>query len=385
MRNKNSDLSLKSLGKYFLYLGTIGFGGPAALTQRMEEDLVEEKKWITKDEYIEGFALSQLAPGPLAAQMAIYIGWLKYGNLGAAWIGFLFCLPSFLMCIVIGHLYVKYGSLPWIESVFYIAGPAVVAVIVNSSYLLFKKTSKGDSLTIIIWLLSAIFTAFYEEESILLFLISGISLALIRKYKFKSNVLSLILLPFLFFTSEVKANPEVLTKIAIYFTKAGAFVFGSGLAIVPFLHTGVVQDFNWLNERQFLDAIAVAMITPGPVVITTAFIGYLVSSFSGASVAAIATFFPCYLITIICAPFFYKISRNTFVKDAVTGVTVAAVGAIAGACFVIGKRTILDPFAILVAIVSLGLLFKYKVKEPILILSAAFVGYAFYIVKVSSF
>jgi chromate transporter len=381
LKNENLDISLESLGKYFLYLGTIGFGGPAALTQRMEEDLVEEKKWLTKDEYVEGFALSQLAPGPLAAQMAIYIGWLKYGNLGAAWIGFLFCLPSFLMCLAIGYVYVKFGSLPWIESVFYIAGPAVVAVIANSSYSLFKKTSKGDRLTVIIWLLSAIYTAFYEEESILLFLISGAALALIRKFSIKNNLLSMSLLPILFFASEANANSDVLTKIASYFTKAGAFVFGSGLAIVPFLHSGVVKDFGWLTERQFLDAIAVAMITPGPVVITTAFIGYLVSGLSGASVAAIATFFPCYLITIVCAPFFYKIARNTVIKDAVTGVTVAAVGAIAGACFVIGKRTLLDPFAVFAALVSLGLLLKFKIKEPVLILSAALIGFAFYISK----
>lgn len=380
MNNKNLEISLKGLGTYFLYLGTIGFGGPAALTQRMDEDLVEEKKWLTKEEYVEGFALSQLAPGPLAAQMAIYIGWLKYGNLGAAWIGLLFCLPSFLMCLAIGYLYVKFGSLPWIESVFYIAGPAVVAVIVNSSYSLFKKTSKEDRFTIFIWFLSAIYTAFYEEESILLFMTSGLALALIRRFGFKSN-LFFGLYPVLFFASEAKANSEVLTKIAIYFTKAGAFVFGSGLAIVPFLHTGVVKDFGWLTERQFLDAIAVAMITPGPVVITTAFIGYLVSGLSGASVAAIATFFPCYLITIVCAPFFYKISRNKFINDAVTGVTVAAVGAIAGACFVIGKRTLLDPFAVFAALVSLGLLLKYKLKEPILILSAALIGYGFYLVK----
>lgn len=381
MENENTDISLKNLGNYFLYLGSIGFGGPAALTQRMEEDLVESKKWLTKEEYVEGFALSQLAPGPLAAQMAIYIGWLKYGNLGGAWIGFLFCLPSFLMCLAIGYLYVKLGSLPWIESVFYIAGPAVVAVIVNSSYSLFKKTSKEDRFTILIWIISAIYTAFFEEESISLFLISGLVLALIRKYNIKGNLTLLSLLPVLFFATEAKANSEVLTKIALYFTKAGAFVFGSGLAIVPFLHTGVVKDFGWLTERQFLDAIAVAMITPGPVVITTAFIGYLVSGFSGATVAAVATFFPCYLITIVCAPFFYKIARNKFIKDAVTGVTVAAVGAIAGACFVIGKRTLLDPFAVFAAFVSLGLLLKFKVKEPILILGAAFLGYGFYLVR----
>ncbi len=375
------ELNFKNLSSYFLKLGTIGFGGPAALTQLMEKNLVEERKWLTKEEYVEGFALSQLAPGPLAAQMAIYIGWLKHGSLGAAWIGFLFCLPSFLMCIVLGYLYIKFGSLPWIQSVFYIAGPAVIAVIANSSYALFKKTAKASHWTILIWLISAFYTGLFEEESILLILFSGILLAIIRKYKIKDSLSKLAFIFVVLLSSSAGANNETLTKIAIYFTKAGAVVFGSGLAIVPFLHSGVVSEFGWLNERQFLDAVAVAMITPGPVVITTAFIGYLVMGLSGAIVAGIATFFPCYLITVACAPFYYKIARKEFIKDVVTGVTAAAVGAIAGACWVMGKRTLLDIPSILMALFSLALLMKFKLKEPILIISAAVIGYIFYIIK----
>lgn len=375
------ELNFKNLSSYFLKLGTIGFGGPAALTQLMEKNLVEERKWLTKEEYVEGFALSQLAPGPLAAQMAIYIGWLKHGSLGAAWIGFLFCLPSFLMCIALGYLYIKFGSLPWIQSVFYIAGPAVIAVIANSSYALFRKTAKASRWTIFIWLISAFYTGMFEEESILLILFSGILLAMIRKYKVKNSLSKLAFIFLVLLSSNAGANNETLSKIAIYFTKAGAVVFGSGLAIVPFLHSGVVSEFGWLNERQFLDAVAVAMITPGPVVITTAFIGYLVMGLSGALVASIATFFPCYLITVACAPFYYKIARKEFIKDVVTGVTAAAVGAIAGACWVMGKRTLLDMPSVLMALFSLALLMKLKLKEPILIITAAVIGYIFYIIK----
>lgn len=377
------ESNFKNMSSYFLKLGTIGFGGPAALTQLMEKNLVEERKWLTKEEYVEGFALSQLAPGPLAAQMAIYIGWLKHGSIGAAWIGFLFCLPSLLMCIVLGYLYVRFGSLPWIQSVFYIAGPAVIAVIANSSYSLFRKTAKSSRWTIFIWLISAFYTGLFEEESILLILLSGIFLGLIRKYKVKDSLSKIAFIFFVLLSSNAGANNETLFKIATYFTKAGAVVFGSGLAIVPFLHSGVVSEFGWLNERQFLDAVAVAMITPGPVVITTAFIGYLVMGLSGALVASFATFFPCYLITVACAPFYYKIARKEFIKDVVSGVTAAAVGAIAGACWVMGKRTLLDIPSVLMALFSLTLLMKFKLKEPILILTAAVIGYIFYVIKES--
>ena len=166
-----------------------------------------------------------------------------------------------------------------------------------------------------------------------------------------------------------------LWRIAWYFAEAGAFVFGSGLAIVPFLHGGVVDDFHWLSERQFLDAVAVAMITPGPVVITVAFIGFLVAGLSGALVSAIGVFLPPYLIVIFLAPHFRRWSTNAKVKTFVAGVTAAAAGAIAGAAYVLGKRAILDlPTAIICLIVLLLLVTTRKIPEPLLILGAGAAG-----------
>ena len=166
-------------------------------------------------------------------------------------------------------------------------------------------------------------------------------------------------------------------RIFWYFAEAGAFVFGSGLAIVPFLHGGVVNRFGWLNERQFLDAVAVAMITPGPVVITVAFIGYLVAGPIGAVVAAVGVFLPCYLFVIIPAPYFRRIAANRQITAFVNGVTAAATGAIAGAAFVLGRRAIIDATTAVIAVTTLAILLRVrKVPEPLLILAAGAVGLA---------
>jgi chromate transporter len=182
---------------------------------------------------------------------------------------------------------------------------------------------------------------------------------------------------------------SLLWQIALFFTKAGAFVFGSGLAIVPFLYGGVVKEHGWLNDRDFLDAVAVAMITPGPVVITVGFIGYLVAGrsgdvlagVSGAGVAALATFLPCWLFTVIPAPYFKKHGKRPGIVAFVDGVTAAAVGAIAGACVVLGRRTLFtdgwipDPVKVAILLVTIGLLFRFKkLPEPVLVLAAAVAG-----------
>jgi chromate transporter len=172
---------------------------------------------------------------------------------------------------------------------------------------------------------------------------------------------------------------SLLSQIAVFFAEAGAFVFGSGLAIVPFLYGGVVNEHHWLTERQFVDAVAVAMITPGPVVITTGFIGYLVAGFSGAVVAALATFLPCYFFTIIPAPYFKKHGKLPAIVAFVDGVTAAAIGTITGAVIVLGKRSIVDVPTILLALVTVALLWKFKkLPEPVIVAAAAVVGLLIY-------
>src|SRR5438874_10745207 len=378
--------SLWQLINYFLRLGTWGFGGPVALVGYMHRDLVERRGWISEAEYKEGLTLAQLMPGPLAAQLAIYLGYVHYGMLGATAAGVAFVLPSFLMVLALGWAYVAYGGLHWMQSVFYGVGACVIGIILVSAFRLTKKTIGRSKLLWAIYLISAGVTIITEQEMIWLFLGAGVVTLLVnappnwvtRRFApgggaggIRANtVLPLALLPAI-----PVAASKTLLEMFLFFTKAGAFVFGSGLAIVPFLYSGVVKEHHWLTEQQFLDAVAVAMITPGPVVITVGFIGYLVAGFPGACVAALATFLPCYLFTVIPAPYFRKWGKNPSIKAFVDGITAAAIAAIAGAVLVLAKRQFSDVPSVLIALVTIFVLARFKkFKEPLIILIAALTG-----------
>jgi len=381
--------SLWGLTAYFLRLGTIGFGGPVALVGYMHRDLVEERKWITESDYREGMALSQLAPGPLAAQLSIYLGFVHYRLVGATVAGLAFVLPSFLMVLALGWAYSLYGGLEWMLAVFYGVGPAVIAIIANSARKLTIKSIGTDRLLGFIFLTSALCTVVTENEIIWLFLGAGVLVWLVKsppRWIRPSSTAAFGILPFASTLPGVpSADGDTLLQILWFFTKAGAFVFGSGLAIVPFLYGGVVKEYGWLNDRQFLDAVAVAMITPGPVVITVGFIGFLVGGFEGASLAALATFLPCYFFTVIPAPYFKKYGSRPGIKAFVDGVTAAAIGAIAGAVIVLGRRTLFengwppDVVKICIFAIALAILLRFKkVPEPILVLVAALLGLVLY-------
>ncbi len=369
--------TLRDFLGYFVRLGTFGFGGPIALAGHMQRDLVERRKWITRQDYVEGLALAQLAPGPLAAQLAIYLGWVRAGNLGATLVSAAFILPSFLMVLALSAVYVRYGGLSWMQGAFYGIGAAVIAIIGRSAYKLVRMTLGHSALTWAIFALSAAVTAWTETEVVWLFALSGV-VALMAKLRPRlgGRTTALAFAPtWLIAGIAGPATVGTLWKIFLYFAEAGAFVFGSGLAIVPFLYGGVVGHFHWLTERQFLDAVAVAMITPGPVVITVGFIGYLMGGPIGATLAAIGVFLPCYLFVIIPAKYFRRAAKDPRVKAFVDGVTAAATGAIAGAALVLGRRAIIDvPTALIALITLLMLVYVRKVPEPLVILGAAIVG-----------
>ncbi len=370
------------LVRYFLYLGSLGFGGPVALIGYMQRDLVERRRWFTKQEYLKGLALSQLAPGPLAAQLAICLGYVHGRVAGATLIGLAFVLPSFLMTVALGALYVAYGGLSWMQAAFYGVGAAVIGIIVRSAWKLGRMTLGQDRL---LWTVSAVMaavTAWTESEIATLFVLCGVVVLAIEApprwlltWTGSARTPLSLALPALWLTGlGAPATPGLLAQILWYFTKAGAFVFGSGLAIVPFLYGGVVQELHWLNDKQFVDAVAVAMLTPGPVVITVAFIGYLVAGLAGATMAGIGVFLPVYLFVVIPYPWFDRFSENPQVKAFVKGVTAAAAGAIGGACFVLGRRAVFDWPTALIAAAALGLLWRFKVPEPVLIAAAGAVG-----------
>jgi len=381
--------SLWQLVQYMTKLGTIGFGGPVALVGYMHRDLVEERKWISEADYKEGLTLAQLMPGPLAAQLAIYLGYVHYGITGATLVGVAFVLPSFIMVVALGAAYVAYGGLTWMQAVFYGVGAAVIGIIAISAYKLTTKSIGKDKLLWAIYLVAAAVTIVTESEIVWIFLAAGVLAWLVkappRQWFPKGGGAAVVgfgtLGDQLPTACAIGATHDwsVLAQIGVFFAEAGAFVFGSGLAIVPFLYGGVVNEHHWLTERQFVDAVAVAMITPGPVVITVGFIGYLVAGFAGATVAALATFLPCYLFTIIPAPYFRKHGKKPAIVAFVDGCTAAAIGTITGAVIVLGRRSITDIATVVILAVTLLLLWKVKkIPEPAIVALAAIAGLVVY-------
>ena len=368
-----------ALASYFLRLGTFGFGGPIALTAAMQRDLVLERGWVTAEEYKEGLALAQLAPGPLAAQLAIYLGWVRQGVMGATLAGLAFVGPSFLMVMVLSAFYLRFGELAWMQGAFYGIGAAVIAIVARGAGKLLGASVGRDPLLRVVVLGNAVVVAWTEAEILGVLALSGVVVLVWRMWHDRpstGSVTAASVVPLWLVTGlHGAASGETMARILGFFAKAALVVFGSGLAVVPFLHGGVVGDYGWLTERQFLDAVAVSMITPGPVVITVAFIGYLVAGPIGGVIAAVGMFLPTYLAVILAAPSFHRVTANRRLKAVVDGVTAAATGAIAGAVVVLGRRAITDVATIGIALVTLLVLIRVRrVPEPLLILAAGVVG-----------
>jgi chromate transporter len=373
------EYTLWQLVGYMLGLGTWGFGGPVALVGYMYRDLVEKRGWISEADYKEGMALAQLMPGPLAAQLAMYLGYVHFHIVGATLVGLAFVLPSFCMVVALGAAYAAYGGIGWMQAVFYGVGAAVIGIIALSAWKLTTKNIGKDRLLWAIFLVSAAVTVITKSEIVWLFLGAGVLAWLLRappKHWFGGRLNGIAAsAPIAGAMLAGTVDWNRLVEIGAFFAYAGSFVFGSGLAIVPFLYGGVVQEHHWLNDRQFVDAVAVAMITPGPVVITTGFIGYLVAGLWGAVIAALGTFLPCYLFTILPAPYFKKHGKRPAIVAFVDGVTAAAIGAITGAVIVIGERSITDWVTAAIAVAAGAVLWRFKkIPEPLIVVVAALVG-----------
>ncbi len=368
-------VGLWELVRYFLRLGAFGSGGPIALAGYMQRDLIP-RGWITEEEYLQGLAFSQMMPGPLAAQLAMWIGYIRYGAVGASLVGIVFVLPAFLTVLAISFFYVAYQGLAIVQALFYGIGPAVIAIVASSAFRLAKATVKTDRRMWFIFGIVALITIVSRAEIALLFVVSGLVGILLYSppgsWRKQEHMLPGILVS----VAGLSVGTPLLWKLAGFFIKAGAFTFGSGLAIVPFLHQGVVLNYHWLTERQFLDAIAVGIITPGPVVITAAFVGYLVAGFWGALTAAAGVFLPVYLFVLFVGRYIVRYREHPALKGFVKGATAAASGAIAGATVILGGGTIIDIPTTIIGIVSLIIIWRWKLPEPLLIAAAAVVGLA---------
>jgi chromate transporter len=369
---------IRELVLYFLRLGLLGFGGPVALVGQMERELVTDRSWLSKEQMREAIAVCQSLPGPLAIQVGVYISYLRGGFWGAWAGGWAFILPNFLIVAALGALYVHLGDLQPVTAVFYGVSPAVIALILHSCYRL-AKLGMEDWLQ---WAIAAVcfaVTIVLRAEVALLFIGAGIVGILYYGSLFRRPPATTLMgiaplaVPAVIPLAP-SASPSILAKLLLFFLKAGALTFGSGLVIVPFLEQGLVQQYGWLDQRQFLVAVAIGMISPGPVVITATFVGYLVAGFWGSLISTIGIFLPSFLFVLIAAPILMRHRGNPNVQGFVKGAYGAAIGTILGACVLLGQIAIGDWLTIVIGLVSLGVLFVWKVSNPLLIAATAVVG-----------
>jgi chromate transporter len=371
-----SRVPIWNLVRYYLRLGTFGFGGPVALCGQMEKELVEERKWLTREEMREAIAVCQSLPGPLAIQVGILISYLRGGFWGAWAGGWAFIFPNFVIVTALGALYVHFGGLPPVIGIFYGVSPAVIALILHSCYRL-AKLGMEDWLQGVIAAACCVVTVAVQAEVALLFLVAGLVGIAYYGTLFQSrqapSLPVLTALP-LSVGATQSASGATLGKLLAFFLKAGSLTFGSGLVIVPFLEKGLVQQTGWLDERQFLVAVAIGMISPGPVVITATFVGAIVAGFWGSLVATVGIFLPSFLFILIVAPLLIRHRANRNVQGFVKGAYAAAIGTILGACVLLGKIAIGDWLTVLIALLSLVVLLRWKVSNPALVAAAAIVG-----------
>ncbi|QOZ46588.1 chromate transporter [Bradyrhizobium sp. CCBAU 53340] len=362
------------LVRYFLRLGFLGFGGPVALVGQMERELVDGKKWLSKEQMREAIAICQSLPGPLAIQVGIYIAYLRCGFWGAWAGGWAFILPNFVIVAALGALYVYLGDLQPVTGIFYGVSPAVIALILHSCYRL-AKLGMEDWLQWVIAAVCLAVTIILQAEVAYLFIGAGIvGIIYYGNIKRPPVALQLAVIPAAAPAAAPVATGSTLGKLLLFFLKAGSLTFGSGLVIVPFLEQGLVQQYGWLNEREFLVAVAIGMMSPGPVVITATFVGYLVAGFWGSLTATIGIFLPSFLFILIAAPLLARHRKNPNVQGFVKGAYAAAIGTILGACFLLGKIAIGDWLTALVGLGSLAVLFRWKVSNPMLIAVTAVIG-----------
>jgi len=368
-------VSRRDLVFYFLRLGALGFGGPVALCGQMERELVQERTWLSRDEMRDGIAVCQSLPGPLAIQVGIFVSYLRGGFWGSWAGGWAFILPNFIIVCALGALYVHFSGLPILTAIFYGVSPAVIALILHSCYRL-AKLGMEDWLQ---WAIAAacfLVTVAVQAEVAVLFVASGLIGVLYYGSLFRRRAAAPSATAVVSGVAGIGkiAGFPILGKLLLFFLKAGSLTFGSGLVIVPFLEKGLVQNTGWLNERQFLVAVAIGMISPGPVVITATFVGYLVAGFWGATVSTIGIFLPSFLFVLIVAPTLIRHRAQPDVRGFVKGAYAAAIGTILGASVLLGKIAIGDWLTALIATVSLIVLFRWKVNNPMLVAATAIVG-----------
>jgi chromate transporter len=332
---------------YFLKLGATGFGGPVALANYMRKDLVERYRWLDGREYDEGLAIATACPGPLAYQLGVYCGYVTRGLAGALSVAMAFALGPLLIVCAIAALYVRFGSTWQLRALFYGIGPVVVALIFKSCWDLGRKTLRSERVAWTFAIVAGVVTVLIQKELTAIFLVAGALGIFLFAPRHETNEAKpdaaapksspSVMMPAIF----PMALPTVASsKIFLFFLKTGFLVFGSGLVVVPFLKAYVVDQYHWLDNRTFLDAVAVGIVSPGPVVITATFVGYVLDNIWGALAATAGIFLPSLVFVIFGTPILRRYRGHRLVQGFIRGVTAAVVGVLVGTSLLVARSTL---------------------------------------------
>src|ERR1035438_2914335 len=376
------EVPLSEIAMVFLKLGTIAFGGPAAHLAMMEEEFVRRRHWITHAEFLDRLATANLIPGPSSTEVAIFVGQLKRGWRGLIVAGCCFIIPAAVMVSVIAWAYVRFGSLPRVEGVFYALKPAVVAIVIQALGKLARTGLRTSSL-VVIAALAAVLNVVGVSPVIVLLFAGVLSIATLSM---KNRLLTVGGLPKLAMSPKAMAGAftavafstvfhSALVKLFVSFLKIGSVVFGSGYVLLAFLRSEFVEHLHWLTERQLIDAVAVGQFTPGPVFTTATFIGFIVAGWAGAVVATVGIFLPGFLLVAVSGPLIPKLRKSALASTALDGVVAGSLALMAVVAWQLGKASIVDRMTMLVFVVSLVVLLRFRVNAAWVVAAAAVIGW----------
>ncbi|HLX82920.1 MAG TPA: chromate efflux transporter [Terriglobales bacterium] len=375
--------SLVEIALVFLKLGTIAFGGPAAHLAMMEEEFVRRRRWITQAEFLDRLATANLIPGPSSTEVAIFVGQLKRGWRGLIVAGSCFIIPAALIVSVIAWAYVRFGSLPRAEGVFGAIKPAVVAIVIQALGKMGQTAIRTIPLAVIALLAAALSLWGVSPVLVLMFagLLSAATAASKNRLLSVSPTLSQVFTPSKIFASAVAlaataaAVPVSLMRLFLSFLKVGSVVFGSGYVLLAFLRTEFVEHLHWLTETQLIDAVAVGQFTPGPLFTTATFVGFLVAGWMGALVATVGIFLPGFILVAVSGPLIPKLRRSAIASAALDGVVAGSLALMAVVAWQLGKASIVDRTTLVIFLVSLIALLRFRVNSAWVVAAAALAGW----------
>ena len=384
--DQSSSQRLREVTLLFLKLGATSFGGPAAHIAMMHLEIVERRKWLDDQEFLDLLGATNIIPGPNSTEMAIHIGYLQAGWLGLITAGVCFIAPAMLIVLALAWAYVSYGSTPQAQWLLYGIKPVVIAIIAQAIWILGRKAAKNLLLAVSGLLILILYFFFNVNELVLLFGGGLIIMVLANLQAMKGRSLKSLLIPPLFEfnslpVSALAAVPYNLPLLFLTFLKIGAILYGSGYVLIAFLRADFVTGLGWLTDRQLIDAIAVGQVTPGPLFTSATFIGYILGGVPGALLATFGIFLPSFIFVAISNPFIPKMRNSVWVGSFLDGINIASLSLMAAVTFQLGSASLIDLPTILIALISLGVLLRFKINPTWLIAGGAIFGLLFSVIR----